>query len=180
MTKKIKIYILRKDGRIQKYSINRRNLKRYEKVSFRKKEKRWVWIRRELKIQMEKEKLEKKPKEPKLREFKKPVEMFRQTWHVKLIYDKRGKKGRHDLLIELKLTTVSKEPLDEHDIKEMFDEHLEPIVNAITNEGLPFEWTKIEVGLEDEETVEAYEESIEASVISYSHNIHKALKRWRW
>ena len=100
MSRYIRIYIVRKDGRIQKYRILRKNLKKYVKVSFRQKEKRWIWQSKEAKVKKELKRI--KVKKEKLKKFKKPRKMVKQVWHIKLVYDskKAGRPG-HDIVREL-------------------------------------------------------------------------------
>jgi hypothetical protein len=166
---KIKIKILCRDGIVRTYRINRSNLKNYVKVSYSKKEKRWIWIRKERKIKLEKKKRIKKPKKAKEREFREKQKMIKQVWHVKYIYDS-PRASYHDLITEIRVTTIRKNPLTEDEMKDLAKDLLEAI-EAIESEGLPFVYTKVEVGLEDEEEIEAIEEDTQAELITYSHEL---------
>lgn len=166
---KIKIYALRIDGIIQKYRIERKNLKNYVKVSYRKKERRWVWIKKEKKIKLEKKKRMKKPKKPKEIKALKPKRAFKQVWHIKLIY-KSPRGHSHNLITELRLETTRFKKLDFEDVKDLVKDNAN-VIFAVEEEGLPFIYTDLEVGLEDEEEIEATTEDTNAEVVKYSHSL---------
>lgn len=166
---KIKIYVLRVDGIVQRYTIKRKNLKNYVKVSYRKKERRNVWIRKERKVKLEKEKRKVKPKEPKERKVEKPKKAIKQVWHIKYKYkSERGKS--HDLITEVILTTIRFKPLSEEEVKDLAEDCIH-IIDEINEQGLPFIYTEIEVGLESEEIVESDVEDTYAEFKTYSHEL---------
>ena len=176
MSRYIKIYIQRIDGKIQKYRIARKNLKNYVKVSFRKKENRWIWVKKEIKIKLEKQKIEEELKEIKEKKFKKPKKMIKQIWHVKLIYDSpRG--SYHNIITEIEITTIREKPLSEDDIKDLIDS--EEVAETITGEGYPFIYNKVEIGLESEEEVLSKKEETEIKFINAYHNIDELLRKRR-
>ena len=179
MSRKIKIYILRKDGIVQKYRIKRRNLEKYVKVSYRKKEKRWIWQSKEKKIEKELKRIKRKIKKEKLKEFKKPRKMVRQVWHIKLVYDsKKRKRPGHDIVRELRITTIREKPLDEDDIKEMIDNNIDAVVEPLLLKGYPVDYTDVIIGLEEEEVVESDTEETKTEVIEVHRDIQKALRSY--
>jgi hypothetical protein len=124
--------------------------------------------------------LKKKREKPRIRivvEKPEKARNWKQVWSVKLIYDRRGRKGRHDLLTELTVTTVSSERLSESDIASMVKSECNEFVEAMTGASLPYEssagnfiYNKVIVGLVSKEQTDE-PESTKFEVIRYLHNV---------
>ena len=149
------IRLRRIDGIIQRYHVKRR--KPYSKLHYSKERRANIWVRKEIVM-----------KTKVIRKVK-PQKMWKQIWHIKYVYD--SERGiHHDLLIEVRATTIRLKPLTEQEVKELADDSTE-VRMVVENADMPFVYTKIVVGLETEEEVEANAETTDWQIIRFGRDI---------
>ncbi|RLF40496.1 MAG: hypothetical protein DRN12_05290 [Thermoplasmata archaeon] len=114
--------------------------------------------------------IKKKPVKPVIRVVKevKPEKKknWKQVWNIKLVY--QSKRRGHDLLVELKVTTISSRPLTDYDVRELVRKG--EFSDKVNKEGLPYVYNRVVIGLVSEEQTDE-SETVEVEEVHYSHKV---------